>query len=55
MYCSIQYTHDMPVIFLPLEALFLLNLQLEILSFIPLGSTYFWRRNFLSFTNYKHY
>jgi len=28
MYGSIKYTHEMPVIFIPLEALFLLNSQL---------------------------
>jgi hypothetical protein len=39
----------MPVIFIPLEALFFLNPQLEILSFTPLGSKYFLRRYFFEF------
>jgi hypothetical protein len=30
MYGSIKYTHEMPVIFIPLEALFLLNSKLVI-------------------------
>jgi len=41
MYCKIKYIHDMLVIFIPFEALVLVNSQLEILPSTPLGSKYF--------------
>jgi len=49
MYCSIKYTHDVLVIFIPLEALFLVNSQLDLLSFTPLRSKIFLKENLSQF------
>jgi len=49
MYCSIKYTHDVLVSFVPLEALFLVNSQFQILSFTPLRSKLFLKEKLSQF------